>query len=117
MKLLGRKKGREEDIAGGLSAAPAVIDAAGSPDADARGSRRTDPKGRPTPKRNDARHKTRKGPVAPAPKTASEARAPMPTASLLHDRFIAAIAKGRAEMDWSALALGAFDDAGLKEPR
>ena len=50
-------------------------------------------------------------------KTASEARAPMPTASLLHDRFIAAIAKGRAEMDWSALALGAFDDAGLKEPR
>jgi 3-hydroxyisobutyrate dehydrogenase-like beta-hydroxyacid dehydrogenase len=50
-------------------------------------------------------------------KTASEARAPMPTASLLHDRFIAALAKGRAEMDWSALALGAFDDAGLKETR
>src|SRR5260370_1554265 len=46
-------------------------------------------------------------------KTASEARAPMPTASLLHDRFIAAIAKGRAEMDWSAVALGAFGDAGL----
>jgi len=50
-------------------------------------------------------------------KTASEARAPMPTASLLHDRFISAIAKGRAEMDWSAVALGAADDAGLKEPR
>jgi len=50
-------------------------------------------------------------------KTASEACAPMPTASLLHDRVIAALAKGRAEMDWSAVALGAFDDAGLKEPR
>jgi 3-hydroxyisobutyrate dehydrogenase-like beta-hydroxyacid dehydrogenase len=50
-------------------------------------------------------------------KTASEARAPMPTASLLHDRFIAALAKGRAEMDWSALALGAADDAGLTGPR
>ena len=41
---------------------------------------------------------------------------PMPTASMLHDRFVSAIAKGRADMDWSAIALGAADDAGLKEP-
>ncbi|MGE2817402.1 DUF3043 domain-containing protein [Mycobacterium heidelbergense] len=38
-------------------------------------SRKTDPKGRPTPKRTDARRSTRKGPVAPAPMTAAEARA------------------------------------------
>jgi 3-hydroxyisobutyrate dehydrogenase-like beta-hydroxyacid dehydrogenase len=46
--------------------------------------------------------------------TAGAANAPMPTASLLRDRFIAAIARGRAELDWSAIALGAADDAGLK---
>ncbi|MGC2492836.1 NAD(P)-dependent oxidoreductase [Candidatus Binatus sp.] len=49
--------------------------------------------------------------------TAAEAHAPMPTASLLHDRFVSAIAKGRADLDWSAIALGAADDAGLKESR
>ena len=48
---------------------------------------------------------------------ASEVTAPMPTASLLHDRFVSAIAKGRADLDWSAIALGAADDAGLKESR
>jgi 3-hydroxyisobutyrate dehydrogenase-like beta-hydroxyacid dehydrogenase len=47
-------------------------------------------------------------------KTATEANVPMPTANLLHDRFVSAIAKGRADMDWSAIALGAADDAGLK---
>ncbi|WP_240563055.1 MULTISPECIES: DUF3043 domain-containing protein [unclassified Mycobacterium] len=41
----------------------------------ARGSRKTGPKGRPTPKRTDARRSSRKGPVAPAPMTAAEARA------------------------------------------
>ena len=49
--------------------------------------------------------------------TAAAANAPMPTASLLRDRFISAIAKGRADLDWSAIALGAADDAGLKESR
>jgi 3-hydroxyisobutyrate dehydrogenase-like beta-hydroxyacid dehydrogenase len=49
--------------------------------------------------------------------TAVAANAPMPTASLLHDRFISAIAKGRADLDWSAIALGAADDAGLMESR
>jgi 3-hydroxyisobutyrate dehydrogenase-like beta-hydroxyacid dehydrogenase len=47
--------------------------------------------------------------------SALAANAPMPMASLLRDRFISAIAKGRAELDWSAIALGAADDAGLKE--
>jgi 3-hydroxyisobutyrate dehydrogenase-like beta-hydroxyacid dehydrogenase len=48
--------------------------------------------------------------------TATQVEAPMPLASLLHDRFVAAIANGRGEMDWSALALGASDDAGLRDP-
>jgi 3-hydroxyisobutyrate dehydrogenase-like beta-hydroxyacid dehydrogenase len=49
--------------------------------------------------------------------TATAANAPMPMASLLRDRFVSAIAKGRADLDWSAIALGAADDAGLKESR
>jgi Protein of unknown function (DUF3043) len=73
VKLMGRRKGREDDIDGGAIAAG--VDAAGSPDATSRGSGRTVPKGRPTPKRSDARRNPRKGPVAPAPMTASEARA------------------------------------------
>ncbi len=48
-------------------------------------------------------------------RTAREANAPMPTASLLRDRFVHALAMGREELDWSALALGAREDAGLKE--
>jgi hypothetical protein len=74
VKLLGRKKTHEEDLEGG-SAARAAPDLASPTDTAPRGSRRTDPKGRPTPKRDDARRRTRKGPVAPAPMTAAEARA------------------------------------------
>ena len=48
-------------------------------------------------------------------KTGGEVRAPMPVAGILRDRFLASIAKGRGEMDWSAFALGARDDAGLPE--
>jgi 3-hydroxyisobutyrate dehydrogenase-like beta-hydroxyacid dehydrogenase len=48
-------------------------------------------------------------------KTAREVNAPMPTASLLRDRFIHALAMGRGELDWSAIALGAREDAGLKD--
>ena len=46
---------------------------------------------------------------------AREANAPMPTASLLRDRFVHALAVGREELDWSAVALRAREDAGLKE--
>ncbi|OBF06775.1 hypothetical protein A5730_13475 [Mycobacterium sp. ACS4054] len=68
MKLMGRKKGQDEDLDGGAAA----LDAEGAPETTARGSRGTSPKGRPTPKRDQTR---RKGPVAPAPMTAAEARA------------------------------------------
>ncbi len=49
--------------------------------------------------------------------TATAATAPLPLACLLRDRFVSAIAKGRSDLDWSAIALGAADDAGLKESR
>jgi len=45
--------------------------------------------------------------------TAADVDMPMPLASLVHDRFVAAMAKGRADMDWSALALEVSEDAGL----
>ena len=70
MKLLGRSKGHEEDAEGS-----AGLDTAGSMDTTSQGTLKTDPKGRPTPKRTEARRNTKKGPVAPAPMTASEARA------------------------------------------
>jgi hypothetical protein len=68
VKLMGRKKGQEDDLDGSaeVTAAEAAADTA---------RRRTGPKGRPTPKRSEARRNPRKGPVAPAPMTASEARA------------------------------------------
>jgi 3-hydroxyisobutyrate dehydrogenase-like beta-hydroxyacid dehydrogenase len=44
---------------------------------------------------------------------AQESETPMPIGSLLGDRFLSALAKHRGDLDWSALALGASDDAGL----
>jgi hypothetical protein len=38
---------------------------------------------------------------------------PLPIASLLRDHFLAAIASGDADKDWSALAMTAFRNAGL----
>jgi 3-hydroxyisobutyrate dehydrogenase-like beta-hydroxyacid dehydrogenase len=46
--------------------------------------------------------------------TAAESTTPLPLASLLHDRWLSAVAKGRGELDWSAVALGVAEDAGLK---
>ena len=40
--------------------------------------------------------------------------APLPVASLLHDRFLTAISRGHSEKDWSAIALVAAEDAGLR---
>lgn len=74
MKLLGRKKDQDEDL-DEQTAASGGSDVAGAADAASREQRRTGPKGRPTPKRSEARRNARKGPVAPAPMTASEARA------------------------------------------
>lgn len=68
VKLLGRKK--DEVAAGDDGDAQTSVEAEDV--ALSRGSQTTAPKGRPTPRRNAAR---RKGPVAPAPMTAAEARA------------------------------------------
>ncbi len=46
--------------------------------------------------------------------TAASAALSMPLASLLHDRWITGIAKGRADMDWTAATLSIAEDAGLK---
>jgi len=46
-------------------------------------------------------------------RTASEVTMALPIASLVRDRFLSSLAKGRADMDWSAIALGVLDDAGL----
>jgi len=45
--------------------------------------------------------------------TAAQSNVPMLLASLLHDRLLTGVAKGRGEMDWMALALGVSEDAGL----
>jgi 3-hydroxyisobutyrate dehydrogenase-like beta-hydroxyacid dehydrogenase len=44
---------------------------------------------------------------------AQESEIPMPIGSLLGNRFLSALAKNRGDLDWSAVALGASDDAGL----
>jgi 3-hydroxyisobutyrate dehydrogenase-like beta-hydroxyacid dehydrogenase len=46
--------------------------------------------------------------------TAAEAQVPMPTASLLRDRWLSAMAKKRENLDWAAVALGVSEDAGIR---
>jgi 3-hydroxyisobutyrate dehydrogenase-like beta-hydroxyacid dehydrogenase len=46
---------------------------------------------------------------------AEEAAVPMPMASLVRDRFIAAIAQGLGDADWSAIALLAMRSAGIEQ--
>src|ERR1700739_3536568 len=62
VKLLGRKKTHEYDLEGG-SAALAAPDMTSPNDGAPSGPRKTDPKGRPTPKCNPARRTTRQGHV------------------------------------------------------
>ncbi len=45
--------------------------------------------------------------------TAASSTTPMPLASMLHDRWVSAVAKGRGDLDWSASSLGVLEDAGL----
>jgi 3-hydroxyisobutyrate dehydrogenase-like beta-hydroxyacid dehydrogenase len=45
--------------------------------------------------------------------TAMTSRVPMPFASILRDRLVTAIAKGREGLDWTAFALAVSEDAGL----
>jgi len=47
-------------------------------------------------------------------RTAAESEVPMPLADLLEERLTSALAKGRAELDWSGLALEAAEAAGLR---
>jgi hypothetical protein len=46
---------------------------------------------------------------------AKESETPMPIASLLANRSFSALAKGRSDLDWAALALNAAEDAGLSQ--
>jgi len=48
--------------------------------------------------------------------TATASSVPLPIGSLLHDRYVAAIAKGRADLDWTAIALNIAEDAGIQPP-
>ncbi len=47
-------------------------------------------------------------------RTAATSRTPMPVAALLQERLQTAVNKGRSDMDWTALAIGASEDAGLR---
>ncbi|MFZ0981033.1 MAG: NAD(P)-dependent oxidoreductase [Candidatus Acidiferrales bacterium] len=51
--------------------------------------------------------------VSLALSTATASSVPLPVGSLLHDRYLAAIAKGRGDLDWTAIALGVAEDAGI----
>lgn len=46
--------------------------------------------------------------------TARESQMPLPLASLLHDRLIAAVARGRGDSDWTSIALSISEEAGLE---
>ena len=45
---------------------------------------------------------------------AQRSQTPMPFADIVRGRLLSAMAKGRGEWDWTSLALGAAEDAGLK---
>ncbi len=46
-------------------------------------------------------------------KTASDSKTPMPLASLLHDRMLAGVAKGRGDLDWAIVGQEVNEQAGL----
>jgi 3-hydroxyisobutyrate dehydrogenase-like beta-hydroxyacid dehydrogenase len=46
---------------------------------------------------------------------AEEAKVPMPMASLVHDRFVSALARGLGESDWAAIARISYENAGLRQ--
>ena len=46
---------------------------------------------------------------------AEQAQVPMPMASLIHDRFVAALAQGLADADWAGIARISYQEAGLQK--
>jgi len=46
-------------------------------------------------------------------RTAASVNVAMPVASILSDRFASAVAKGRSDLDWSAIGLASSEDAGV----
>src|SRR5262249_17220477 len=48
--------------------------------------------------------------------TAAASHVPMPLAGLLHDHLLAAVAKGRGDLDWTGLAGEVSEAAGLAPP-
>jgi 3-hydroxyisobutyrate dehydrogenase-like beta-hydroxyacid dehydrogenase len=52
--------------------------------------------------------------VTLALQTARESHMPLPLASLLHDRLIAAVARGKGDIDWTGLALSISEESGIK---
>lgn len=46
---------------------------------------------------------------------AEQAQVPMPMASLIHDRFVAALAQGLDNVDWAGIARISYQEAGLRE--
>jgi 3-hydroxyisobutyrate dehydrogenase-like beta-hydroxyacid dehydrogenase len=48
--------------------------------------------------------------------TAGSSKVPMPLASLINDHLLAAVAKGRGDLDWTALAGEVSEAAGLRAP-
>lgn len=47
--------------------------------------------------------------------TAAESNMPMPLASLVRDRLLSSMAKGRKDWDWTAIALDVAENAGLQK--
>ena len=45
--------------------------------------------------------------------TAHKSGAPMPFGSVLHDRLLSSLARGRGHLDWSAMGLAISEDAGI----
>ncbi|OBK17257.1 DUF3043 domain-containing protein [Mycobacterium asiaticum] len=114
MKLLGRNKGDGDSGANGDDSSVAQDQDSAATDTPARGSRKTGPKGRPTPKRSAAQG--RKGPVAPAPMTAAEARArrkSLARPKLSREERRAERTAGRARMTDSRERMMAGDEAYL----
>lgn len=53
--------------------------------------------------------------LTPALQTSQASNMPIPLASLVHDRFLVAMAKERGDLEWAAIALEVSEAAGIKK--